>query len=117
MPINPITLDKYEPNIIKQIEHKVIDRIVHETKNSQPSREDGNKNNFNGQKQEQAAKQLGQYLAKFNIKLEYKIFKKKVKIKLRDKDGNLILETDIDDIEGLFESVRKETGNIIDVRG
>jgi hypothetical protein len=118
MPINPITLDKMEPSIIRHIENKVVDRVVHEAKNTGAAKEEKNGNdNFNGRRQKQAAQQFGYYLSKFNIKLEYKILKDRVKVKLKDSKGRILIETDIKDVESLFENVKKETGSIIDLKG
>lgn len=118
MPINPITLDKIDNIIIKQIENKVVDRIVHEARGAEIRKESNNKNNnFSGGRQEQAAQQFSYFLSKFNIKLEYKILKDKVKVRIKDKNDNLLIETEVDDVEDLFNSVRKETGAIIDLKG
>jgi hypothetical protein len=116
--ISPVTLDKIEPHVIKSIEHKVVNKIVHESNRSESSRDDNNRNNnFNGKQQERAAQHFNQYLLKFKIKLEYKVLKNKVKVRLKDKEGKLLLEIEVDDIEKLFEGVKKETGNIIDLKG
>lgn len=117
MPINPITLDKLEPVIIKSIENNVVDRLVHEIKGGEINKENkkGDRQ-FDGSSQKNACEQFGLILSKYNIKLEYKLLKDSVKIKIRDKDGKVIIETDISDIEKLLESVKKETGGIIDLR-
>lgn len=118
MPINPITLDKIEPVVIKNIENKVVDRLVHEIKGAEINRDNKNGNReFDGSRQESAARQFGYFLSKYNIKFEYKVLNDKVKFRVRDKDGKLILETEVNDIEKLLEVVKRETGSIIDVRG
>lgn len=118
MPINPITLDKFEPLTIKNIENKIIDRIVHEIKGSELAKEDKNRgNNFNQKQQEKAAEQFVYFLSKFNIKLEYKIYKNKVKVRIKDKNGKIILENEVDNIEELLKNVSRDTGKIIDLKG
>lgn len=118
MPINPITLDKLEPITIKHIENKIIDRIVHEIKGSELAREDKSKgNNFNQEQQEKAAEKFVYFLSKFNIKLEYKIHKNKVKVRIKDKNGKVLLENEVDNIEELLKNVSRDTGKIIDLKG
>jgi hypothetical protein len=119
MPINPITLDKIEYNVIKHIESKVVDRIVHDTKNAASTNKDSSNSNrnFNSKQQEHASQQFSQYLSRFKIKLEYKILKGKIKIKLKDIDGKVLIETEVEDVEKLFDGIKKETGNIIDLKG
>lgn len=118
MPINPITLDKLEPTTIKSIEHKIIDRIVHEIKGAEITREDNNRgNNFNQEQQEKAAEKFVYFLSKFNIKLEYKLLKNKVKVRIKDKNGNIILENEVDNVEELLRNVSRDTGKIIDMKG
>ncbi|KRQ87066.1 hypothetical protein ABG79_01259 [Caloramator mitchellensis] len=118
MPINPITLDKLEPLTIKQIETKIVDRIVHEAKNAE-SKQDNSKNeqNFSHERQQKAAEQFSAYLNRYNIKLEYKILKGRVKIKLKDEKGNVILDTEVGDVEKILNSLNNITGKIIDIRG
>lgn len=118
MPINPITLDKLEPIVIKNMENKIIDRIVHEIKGPEFAREDKSKsNNFNQKQQEKAAEQFVYFLSKFNIKLEYKIYKNKVKVRIKDKDDKILLENEVDDIEELLKNISRDTGKIIDLKG
>lgn len=118
MPINPVTLDKMDSIIIKHIESKMVNRVVHEANGTEIRKEHNNRNNnFNSHKQQQAAEQFGYFLSKFNIKFEYKIIKNRIKIKLRDGKNNILIETEVEDIEDLFKSVRKETGAIIDIKG
>lgn len=117
MPINPITLDKIEPVVIRNIENNVVDRLVHEIKGGEINKENkkGDRQ-FDGSRQQSAAEQFGFILSKYKIKFEYKLLKDKVRIKIRDKDGRVIIETEVSDIEKLLESVKKETGGIIDLR-
>lgn len=118
MPINPITLDKLEPQVIKQMEHKIVDRIVHEIKGSTLANEDKNRNpNFSKEHQEKAAEKFSYFLSKFNIKLEYKVFKDKVRVKLKDKNNQTILESEVEDVDTLLKNVSRETGKIIDLKG
>lgn len=118
MPINPITLDKIEHVVIKNIENKVVDRLVHEIKGAEINRDNKNGNrDFDGSRQESAARQFGYMLSKYNIKFEYKVLRDRVKFKVKDKENNLILDTEVDDIEKLLETIKRETGSIIDVRG
>lgn len=118
MPINPITLDKIEPIVIRNIENRAIDKIVHEVKESNISHDnsDGN-SNFDGQKQQKAAEKFGYFLSKFNIKFEYKILKNRIRVKIKDIENRVLIETDIEDIEKLIENIKKETGSIIDMKG
>ena len=117
MPINPITLDKVEPIVIDKMENKVIDRIVHEIKGAEIQKENNNSSSFNFQEQQMAAEKFAIILSKYNFKLEYSILKKKVKIKLKDKNGNTIIETEIDDIKELLNNIAEDKGSIIDVKG
>lgn len=118
MPINPITLDKLEPIVIKNMENKIIDRIVHEIRGAEIAKEDKSKgNSFNQKQQEKAAEQFVYFLSKFNIKLEYKIYKNRVKVRIKDKDGKVILENEVDNIEELLKNVSRDTGKIIDLKG
>ncbi|SEF99481.1 hypothetical protein SAMN05660865_01490 [Caloramator fervidus] len=115
MGINPITLDKIDPLVIKQIETKIVDKIVHEVKSGELKRD--NKKGFDEEKQRRACEGFAAVLQKYKIKLEYKLEKNKVKIKLKDKDGKIIIEAEVDDVEDLLESFNKITGKIIDLRG
>lgn len=118
MPVNPITLDKLEPVTIKNMENKIIDRIVHEIRGPELAKGDKSKEyNFNQKQQEKAAEQFVYFLSKFNIKLEYKIYKNRVKVCIKDKDGKIILENEVDDIEKLLKNVSRDTGKIIDLKG
>lgn len=118
MPINPITLDKMEPIVIKQMENKLVDRIVHEIKGTEIQKEKADKEkNFNRENQKKAAEEFGFFLLKHNLKFEYKINKDKIKLKIKDKEGKIIIETEVDDIELLFDRIKKNTGSIIDIRG
>lgn len=118
MPINPITLDKKEPLVIKQIEQRVVDRIVHEARGAEIKKEqDGNKQGFNQQSQEKEAQKLGQYLSGFQLKLDYKVGKTRIRVKIIDREGNLLVDTEVQDIERLHSAIRKETGAIIDMKG
>jgi hypothetical protein len=118
MPINPITLDKIEHITIKQIEHKIIDRIVHEINGTNISKNDSHpQQNFNREHQEKAAEKFVYFLSKYNIKLEYKVLKNRVKVKIKDKNGQLILENEVENIEDLFKNIAKDTGKIIDLKG
>lgn len=118
MPVNPITLDKIEPLTIKSMENKIIDRLVHEIRGPELAKEDQNKgNNFNPKQQEKAAEQFVYFLSKFNIKLEYKIYKNRVKVRIKDKDGKVILENEVDNIEELLKNITRDTGRIIDLKG
>ncbi|MDF2673253.1 MAG: hypothetical protein K0R09_1518 [Clostridiales bacterium] len=118
MPINPMTLDKLEPITIKNIEHKIIDRLVHEIKGAEIAKEDKNRgNSFNQKQQEKAAEKFVYFLSKFNIKLEYKIYKNRVKVRIKDKNGKVILENEVDNIEELLKNVSRDTGKIIDLKG
>lgn len=118
MPINPITMDKIEPIVIRNIENKVIDRLVHEIKGAEINRDNrkGNKE-FDSSSQENAAKQFGYILSKYNMKFEYKLLKDRVNFKVKNKDGNVIIENETDDVEKLLDAIKKETGSILDVRG
>ena len=118
MPINPMTLDKIEPLTIKNMENKIIDRIVHEIRGSELAKEDKNtENNFNQKQQEKAAEKFVYFLSKFNIKLEYKVYKNRVKVRIKDKNGKVILENEVDNIEELLKNVSRDTGKIIDLKG
>ena len=121
MPISPITLDKLEPVTIKHMENKLIDRIVHEIKGAEIQRDNKKRNDengsFNQDKQEKAAQEFGYILSKFKMKFNYKIYKNKVHISIKDKDDNLLIETEIDDIETLLSRLDRDTGSIIDMRG
>jgi ABC-type transporter MlaC component len=116
MPINPITLDKIDPLVIRQIETKIVDKIVHEAKSAETKRGNEEKN-FDQERQRKFAEEFSSVLAKYNIKLEYRVMKNKVKIKLKDEKGRVLIETEVDDIESLLESFNKMTGKIIDIRG
>ncbi|MCX7904164.1 MAG: hypothetical protein N2486_06600 [Caloramator sp.] len=116
MPINPITLDKIDPLLIKQIETKIVDKIVHETKSAETKRGNDEKN-FDEERQRKFAEEFSNVLAKYNIKLEYRMMKNKVRIKLKDEKGKVLIETEVEDIELLLESFNKITGKIIDIRG
>jgi hydroxymethylpyrimidine pyrophosphatase-like HAD family hydrolase len=117
MPVNPITLDKIEPVVIKQVESKIIDRIVHESKETETNKENSNSRNFNRQQQEQAAQKFEYFLSKYNMVFEYTIHKNRFKIRIKDKNKKLIIETELDDMEKLLDGVKKETGSIIDLKG
>jgi hypothetical protein len=117
MPINPITLDKIEPIVIDKMGNKVIDRIVHEIKGAEIQKENKNSNNLNYKKQQMAAEKFGAVLSKYGFKFEYSIFKKKVRVKIKDKDGKTIIETEVDDMEELLDNIIKDKGSIIDVKG
>jgi hypothetical protein len=119
MPVNPITLDKIDSTIIKNVEHKVVDRIVHEIKGTEINKDNqkNENNSFNQQKQEHAARQFGLYLSKYGIKFQYKMLKNKVKVAIRDKNDRMLLDTELDDIEELLKRMQKETGSIIDLKG
>jgi hypothetical protein len=118
MPINPITLDKKDPLIIKKIEQRVVERIVHEARGAEIRKEQDNKNHsFNQEKQEREVQKLGQYLYGFNLKLEHKVKKNRTRIRIIDRDGNLLIDTEIEDVESLHNAIKKETGAIIDMKG
>ncbi|CDF58026.1 hypothetical protein [Thermobrachium celere] len=116
MPINPITLDKIDYHTIKQIQTKIIDRIVHETAQVEINR-DYNKKNFNSSKQERAIEEFAKYLLKFNLKLNAEIKNKKIKVKILNDKGNVLIETYVDDLDFIFKNIQYETGNLIDIRG
>lgn len=118
MPINPFTLDKIEPLIIKQVDHRIVDRIVHEVKGAELSKDKNNSNNnFNEERQQKAAEEFSTLLSKFNIRVEFKLHKNKVKLKMYDKNNNEIFDSEVDDVEDLLLKVRKSTGNFIDLKG
>jgi len=116
MGINPITLDKIDPLVIKQLEAKIVDKIVHEVKSAE-LKKDNKEKGFDEERQRKACENFAFILEKYKIGLEYKVEKNKVKIKLRDKDGKIIIETEVDDVENFLESFSKLTGKIIDLRG
>ncbi|EYE88825.1 hypothetical protein Q428_05995 [Fervidicella metallireducens AeB] len=118
MSINPFTLDKIEPLIIKQVEQRIVDRIVHEVKGAELSKDKNSSNkNFNEQRQQKAAEEFTALLSRFNIKVEYRLHKNKVKLKMYDKDNNEIYDSEVDDVEDLLLKVRRTTGNFIDLKG
>lgn len=116
MPINPITLDKIDPLMIKQIETKIVDKIVHETKSAETKRGNDEKN-FDQERQRKFAEEFSNILMRYNIKLEYKMMKNKVRIKLKDEKGKVLIEMEVEDIESILESFNRMTGKIIDIRG
>lgn len=117
MPINPITLDKMEPVIIKQVENKVVDRIVHEIKGAENGKEEKHNSSFNGENQKKSAEQFSRILSSYNMRLDYKVLKRRIKIKIMDKSGNIIIETEVDDMDVLLKNIEKSTGSIIDLKG
>lgn len=116
MPINPVTLDKIDYNVIRQIEHKIIDRIVHETKGAEIKR-DNDGREFDLNRQKKAIEEFAKYLAKYSMKLEGKIIKNKVKLKITNKEGKVLIETYIDDVDSIFRNIQETSGNLIDLRG
>lgn len=116
MPINPVTLDKIDINTIKQIETKIIDRIIHHTTEAQANKKNNN-NQFDLNKQNRAIEEFAKFLAKYNLRVEGKVEKDKVKLKILNKKGKVLIESYIDDVDYLFRKIQDQTGNIIDLRG
>lgn len=120
MTVNPVTLDKIEPVVIKNMEHRIVDRIVHEINGAKLNKDNKyRENNFNYRKQEYAAERFSYFLSKYNIKLEYNIDKKrkKVKIRFKDESGAILMETEVDSVEEIFKNISNDTGKIIDLKG
>ncbi|MBZ4663101.1 MAG: hypothetical protein JG776_793 [Caloramator sp.] len=116
MPINPITLDKIDINTIRQIETKIIDRIIHHTNEAQANKKNNN-NQFDLNKQNRAIEEFAKFLAKYNLRSEAKTEKNKVKLKILNKNGDVLIESHIDDIDYLLRTLQDQTGNLIDLRG
>jgi hypothetical protein len=119
MPVNPITLDKIEPAVIKEMENKAIDTIVREVRGGEIRKEANNQSgNFNRDSQEKSAMEFEQYLHKFNLNLEYKIKKDRIKIKIKDKDGKVLVESETSDLENIIKNINDDQkGSIIDIKG
>lgn len=116
MPINPVTLDKIDYNVIRQIETKVVDRIVHETKGAELQRENNNKQ-FDLNKQKKAIEDFERFLSRFGIKFEGKVENKRIKIKIVNLKGDILIEAYVDDLESIFKNIQNSTGSFIDIRG
>lgn len=116
MPINPVTLDKIDINTIRQIETKIIDRIIHHTTEAQANKKNNN-NQFDLNKQYRAIEEFAKYLARFNLKAEGKVEKDKVKLKILNKKGEVLIESYLDDVDYLLRTIQNQTGNLIDFRG
>jgi len=117
MAINPFTLNKIDPVIVRQVEHRVVSGIVHEMKGAEAKKDDNQQNpSFNQQSQQRAAEQFAQFVSTFNLRLEHKIERNKIKIKLKDKKDNLLFESEIDDIEAVLNNVTKFCGNFINTK-
>lgn len=124
MPVNPITLDKLDPLVINGMQVKMVDTIVHEIKESGISRDNKDKEDrkndeecFNDRQQDNAGKEFKAMLAKYGLILEYRMYKKRIRIKIKDKNGNILIDTIVDNMVSLLDSVRKKSGSLIDVRG
>lgn len=116
MPINPITLDKIDINTIRQIETRIIDRIIHHTAEAQANKRNGN-NQFDLNKQNRAIEEFARFLLKYSLKAEGKVEKDKVKLKILNQKGVVLLESYIDDVDYLLRTIQEQTGNLIDLRG
>lgn len=116
MPINPITLDKIDYNIIRQIETKVVDRIVHETKGVELQSDNNNKQ-FDFNKQRKAIEDFAKFLSKFGIKFNGKIVNKKIKVKIVNIKGEVLIESYVEDIDSIYKNIQNSTGSFIDIRG
>lgn len=115
MPINPFTLNRIEPQIIKHIETKLVDRVVHDVKAIEIKKEQDQKN-FDFNKQQKSLEEFVKYLAKYNIKVEGKIEKNKVKLKILSSTGDVLIEEDAYSIDSLFRYIQDSTGSLIDLR-
>lgn len=116
MPINPVTLDKIDYNIIRQIETKVVNRIVHETLGAELQKENNNKQ-FDLNKQKKAIEDFARFLSKFGIKFDGKVENKKIKIKVINFKGEVLIEAYVDDLDSIFKNIQNNTGSFIDIRG
>jgi len=116
MTINPITLSKLEPVVIRDIEYETVDRIIHQVKEGSLQRQGSSDQSFSPEAQERALKELRELLAAYGLKLEYKPEKKRTKIKIKLKDGTELTETECEDAQELLERIRSFKGTIIDVK-
>lgn len=116
MTINPITLSKLEPVVIKNIEYDTVDRIIHQVRENSLQNHGNGSQSFSPEAQEHALKELRELLAAFGLKVEYKLEKKKSKIKIKLKDGREVAETECEDAQELLEKIKDSKGTIIDVK-
>lgn len=116
MTINPITLSKLEPVVIKNIEYDTIDRIIHQVKENSLQKQGESYQSFSRESQENALKELQEYLSGYGLNVEYKIKKRKARIRITLKDGKEVAETECDDVQDLLDQIKGSKGTIIDVK-
>lgn len=116
MTINPITLSKLEPVVIRNIEYDTVDRIIHQVRESCLQKQGSSDHSFSPEAQEHALRELKELLAAFGLKMEYKLEKKKAKIKIKLKDGREVAETECEDVQELLDKIKDSKGTIIDVK-
>lgn len=116
MTINPITLSKLEPVVIRNIENETMDRIIHQVKEVSLQNQSSSDQSFSPESQEYAMNELRELLAAYGLKLEYKLEKKRVKLKIKLKDGTEIIETECKDAQELLDRIKGSKGTIIDVK-
>ena len=120
MAVNPITFDKMEPVIIKKIETRLVESLVHEIKGSEIDKDEFKKRKKNlllsKKEKEKYIKLFGEYLQKHNFLLDYEILETQIKIKIKDSNGNILIESYVLDIKSLYDSIHS-TGGIIDTKG
>lgn len=116
MTINPITLSKLEPVVIRNIEYDTVDRIIHQVRESSLQKQNSSDQNFSPEAQEHAIKELKELLEAYGLKVEYKLEKKKARIKIKLKDGKKVAETECEDVEELLDKIKSSKGTIIDVK-
>lgn len=116
MTINPITLSKLEPLVIKNIEYDTVDRIIHQVRENSLQKQGNSNQSFSPEAQEHALKELREMLAAYGLKVEYKLEKKKARIKIKLKDGREVAETECDDAQELLDKIKDSRGTIIDVK-
>ncbi len=116
MAINPITLSKLEPLVIRNIEYDTVDRIIHQVRESSLQKQGGGDKSFSPEAQERALKELQEFLSSYGLKVDYKLEKKRAKIKLKLKDGKYVAETECEDVQELLDKVKGSKGTIIDVK-
>lgn len=116
MTINPITLSKLEPVVIRSIEYESVDRIIHQVKEVSLQKQGSSDQSFSPEAQEHALKELRELLAAYGLKLEYKLERKRTKIKIKLKDDTEVSETECEDAQELLEKIKSSKGTIIDVK-
>lgn len=117
MAIHPFTLDYSDVQKIKSLQVEAIETvrkssIITKTDNKKKEK----RKSFSKDKQNRLGKELKIIFNELELEFIYTIGQNNINLKIYDKNNKFILEDNLEDLEDILNSMKKEKGKILDLK-